>query len=274
MSLPFRKSLIHIAVKHKLDGFVVLDKIFHNFQLYVFDDPPLVYVEAELNKMIVARSILTGKYDSKTYVSFLKKADLLTLQDVWDHETFQDLLYDSDLRRCVDIMSMCGFKDLEIFNIVKAKIPGIDEAEIMAYLDCFADYTGMSFIEKKNFVYNYVNDPSHQRVYLKCLENRSLDYIRSVLNITLKSVDPMAYATRAAHIISAQTTQAIVDGDHKNIIDFLNLNLKVADSLQKLGAGNTSAADELQAALSGNHPYTPNKTYTIEELEALKMTNS
>ena len=227
--------------------------------------------------MMVPKSIVAGKYDLRTYVSFLKKADLMDLNEAWDAPAFQDFMYDSDLRRAVDILSMCVFRQEEIMRIAKDKYPELEDLQILTYLDCFCDFRGMNFVDKKNFVYNYIINPTAQQIYLRCLENRSADYIRSVLNVSLKTVDPMSLATRSAHISMMKTTQHLTSGDDQSLRNYLGINMKVASLLKELGAGNASAADELKKILDGPAPVEPAKTYTLAELEALqkvKISNS
>lgn len=270
MPLPFDKALIYVAVKHKLDSFIVLNELFRCFPIYVFDNPPLSYVQKRLEEMIVPKSILSGKYDSRTLMSFWKKMELLELEEIWQDAAFEDLLYDSDLRRTIDIMAMCGLRQTDMCVVAKAKIATLTDQHIHVYVDAFASFGSMSFIEKKNFVYNYVNDPVHQRLYMKCLENRSIDYIKSVLNIATQTVDPTTLVNRAASIASIKLGEVLVNGDMREINESIKLQLRIAETLQKLGAGNQSAAEELAKILSGENPNPPVKAYTLSELLALR----
>ena len=270
MPLPFDKTLLFIGVKYKLDAVTVLDELFRVFPLYVFDRPPLEYVEKRLEAMIVSKAIIAGKYDLRTYVSFLKKAELMELSEAWDTPAFQDLLYDSDLRRAMDILAMCAFRAEEITRIAKDKYPDLEDIQVLTYLESFCDFRGMSFVDKKNFVYDHIIDPTAQQIYLRCLENRSAEYIRSVLNVSLKTIDPMSLATRSAHISMMKTTQHLASGDDQSLRNYLGINMKSAALLQSLGAGNQSAAEELKKVLAGPSPTVPMKTYTLEELESLK----
>lgn len=271
MTLPFDKVMLFIGVKYNLDAVKVLDEIFTYLPMYVFDEPPLEYIIKRLEEMILPKSILAGKHDLKAYVGFLKRADLMDLNEAWDRPEFKEFLYDSDLRRTVDIMRMCSFRQEEILLVVKDKYSDIDEKQCQIYIDCFADFQGMQFIAKKNFVYSYIGNPAIQRLYMSCLENRSMEHIRSVLNITMKSIDPMTLATRAAQISMLRTTKHLVDENDQELRNYLNINMKSAALLQSLGAGSVSAVDELRKLMEAPSENTPVKVYTLAELEAKKI---
>jgi len=271
MPLPFDKTLLYIGVKYRLDPVKVLDEIFAYFPLYVWDETrPIDYIINRLGEMIVHKSIIVGKYDLKTYVAFIKKAELMELNEAWDEPVFQDLLFDADTRRTLDIMQMCGFRFDEIYRIAKERYPDIREFDVQTYLDCFANFTGMDFLQRRNFIYEFIGDNIAKNMYLKCLENRSPQFVKMVLNISLKLVDPMVLATQNAHIGMMKVSENLVVGNDESLLKFMSSNHKTATLLQALGAGSTSAADELKELLAAPSTKEPMKVMTIEELEQLK----
>ena len=271
MPLPFDKALLFIGVKHRLDPVKVLDELFTYFPFYVWDNVrPLDYIAKRLNEMIVHKSIPAGKYDLKTYVGFLKKVELMDLQEAWDMPVFQDLLCDSDTRRIIDIMAICNFRFDEILKVVKGRYTDIEDFQCQVYLDCFVHFSGMSFLQRRQFLYEFIGEAVHLNMHVKCLENRSPQFVKSVLNISLPLLDPMTIATQAAHISMMKTSEHLIGGDDQELRNFLNINMKSASLLQALGAGSTSAAEELKTALGTPSKKEPMKIMTIEELEQLK----
>jgi hypothetical protein len=79
----------------------------------------------------------------------------------------------------------------------------------------------------------------------------------------------MALVNSVADIAELKTREMMANND-PGLMEFLKLQMKVADQLQKLGAGNEDAAADLLKELHKTDNSPPVKRYTLEELEQLK----
>ena len=242
---------------------------------FICFDSPFAYVQDELNRISnIPTSVIKGNYNKNSLHRFLKESFLTNLHDLFDREQFQDLLYDVDLRRKVDGMAIAGFRPMEIELEVKQCIQDIDPVIIKTYLDCFVDYSDMGFDEKRNFIIKTFEEPIEQNLMLKCLQNKSKDMVRMFLGVNARIMNPIELINKTAQIITLKTQEGLLENDEVKIQNYLKLSIKVADVLQKFGAGNEDAAKQLLAALTKKPEdvgVTSPKPMSVEQLEDMYL---
>jgi hypothetical protein len=83
------------------------------------------------------------------------------------------------------------------------------------------------------------------------------------------SQDPMTLVNRIANIASMKLGEYLVSDDKQELRNLMSMGLKIADVMQKLGAGSKNAADELEKII--NQPEEPDEVIqhkSYEDLEA------
>lgn len=244
---------------------------------FICFDSPFAYVQDELNRIPnIPTSVIKGNYNKNSLHRFLKESSLANLHDLIERQQFQDLIYDVDLRRKVDGMAISGFRPMEIEIEVKQYIQDIDPVVIKTYLDCFADYSDMDFHDKKNFIIQSFEEPLEQKIMIKCIENKSKDMVRMFLGVNSRTMNPIELINKTAQIITLKTQEGLVENDEVKIQNYLKLSIKVADVLQKFGAGNEDAAKRLLEALSKKPEdvgISSPKPMSVEQLEDMFLEN-
>ena len=274
--LPFGKALLYIAVvkcriNFEQPSLVEFIQYLNEFFPFICFDSPFNYVSEELDKIHnVPASIIKGNYNKASLVKFLKESDLISMNELFDREQFQDLLYDVDLRRRVDGMAIAGFRHHEIELEVKQSIQDIDPVIIKMYLDCFANYFDMTFDQKRNFILQSFEDVNERKVLEKCLIVKSRDMVRMFLGVSSRTYNPIELINKTAQIITLKTQEGLIENDEAKLQNYLKLGIKVADVLHNFGVGNKDAAEALLLALSRKPDdvgVKSPKPMTVEELE-------
>jgi hypothetical protein len=280
--LPFRKALIYFAVvRCRIDfeqpSLLSFMQALNEYFPFICFDSPFAYVQDELNRIPnIPTSVIKGNYNKNSLHRFLKESSLTNLHDLIERQQFQDLMYDVDLRRKVDGMAISGFRPMEIELEIKQYIQDIDPVVIKTYLDCFADYSDMDYHAKRNFIIQSFEEPLEQKIMIKCIENKSKDMVRMFLGVNSRTMNPIELINKTAQIITLKTQEGLVENDEVKIQNYLKLSIKVADVLQKFGAGNEDAAKQLLAALSKKPEdvgVTSPKPMSVEQLEDMFLEN-
>ena len=244
---------------------------------FICFDSPFAFVQDELNHINnLPSSVIKGSYNKSSLQRFLKESSLMNLHDLIDREQLQDLLYDVDLRRKVDGMSIAGFRYREIELEIKQVIPDIDPVIVKTYLDCFANYNNMTFDEKRNFIIQTFEDAYERKVLLKCLESKSQDKIRMYLNVNARAFNPIEMINKTAQIVTLKTQEGLIEEDEDKIRTYLKLSIKVAEAIRDFGVGNKDATEALLAALTKNPEdlgIVSPKPMSVDELEDAFLQN-
>jgi hypothetical protein len=242
---------------------------------FISIDSPFGYVQDRLDRISnLPATIIRGNYNKQALLKFLKETDLINLHELLPRQQFQDLLYDVDLRRKVDGMSLCGFRHQEIELEIKQYITDIDPVVVKTYLNCFADFSNMTYDEKRNFVINTFEEPAEKITYVKCLENKSRDIIRAYLGVNTRVFNPIEMINRYAQIITIKINEGLRESDEVKLQGYIKLGLRSAETLDKFGVGNKDAAELLLAALAKKPEEiglnTP-KPMSVEQLEDMYL---
>lgn len=281
--LPYGKALLYLAVVEcKIDfeqpSLVEYLQILNEYFPFISFDSPFTYVTECLNNLHnLPATIVKGTYNKTSLQKFLKETSLQNMHEFFTRPQFQDLLYDVDLRRKVDGMAINGFRHHEIELEIKEHIPEIDPVIVKTYLDCFANYSTMNYDEKRNFIIQSFEEEREKKVLLKCIEHKSRDMVRMFLGVAARTVNPIELINRSAQIVTLKTQEGLVADDEVKIQAYLKLGIKIAEVLDKFGAGNKDAAEALLSALSKKPEdigvVTP-RPKTIEELEDMYLENT
>lgn len=269
-NIPFRRAYIYIAVRYgKSDSKLLARIIDRYFRTFYIRHSFLPKVVEYLKKKTMPMSIIHGKYNEQAFDHFVKECGFEELHDLIEGPHFESLLYNDELRFKVDIMSMCGLRIQDIEQVTRTYNDLIDARVLQVYLENFSDFIGMNYHDKKDFINEFVD--SEKQSWLACLENRSKAFIYPLLNIPIAvSRNPMTMVNNVVQIAELKTRQFLADNNEQRLMDYLKLQMKAADQLQKLGAGNEDAAADLLKELSKPDNSPPVKRYTMEELEQLK----
>lgn len=276
--LPFGKAMLYLAVAECRLDFEDPDqarllRTLNTYFPFIAFTAPSTYVQNALNKInSLPTTVVKGTFNRASLRKFLKEANLLDLHDVFNMRAFQDLLCNNDLRSKVDGMSMADFRYHEIELEIKHDIDDIDTVMVKAYLDCFANYTDMTFDHKRNLINSAFEDNEERRILMKCIETKSKDMLRMLLGASVRTYNPIELMNRAARIVTLKIQEGLSKDNDFMIQSYLKHSIRVAEVLQKFEVGNVNAAEQLLSVLSKKPEdvgiVTP-KPKTIDELENL-----
>lgn len=260
---PFQKLLIYFIVNAKFDRVVfarLLEKYLPSVQFN--HDDPFTYISNILNQENIPKSILTGNATLDTLKLFYQQYKLSDLNAIIKNEDFQDLVFDSDVRKKLEGMSLSPvFRDVDILR----EFNTINTLYIETYLDCFSDYKEL--ISKRNFIEMYIGDKRERNLYLRILENTSKYYLRVILDIKMPDLSPNEVINNALHAITLKVQNALLAEDDLALERWLKLQVSVSNNLHKLGANNKTDLDNLMEALQAEPIFDDPILYTKEKLE-------
>lgn len=236
-------------------------------------DTPISYIKERLDRIPnLPASIVTGKYNKIALTRFLKESGLMNLHDLFEKQQFQDLLYDIDLRKRIDGMSLSGFRPLEIEQEIHEHIQDINTVFTKTYLECFSDFREFDYAEKNSFIIHSYEDKHEQLTLLRCIATKSRDTVRTLLGVCTKNYNHIELINRIAQIAVMKTEEGLIEDNDIKLQAYLKLGIKVSESLHSFGVGNKDAADALLAALAKT-PEDQDKLnppqMTVTDLEAL-----
>ena len=266
--LPFEKALIYTVVaKAKIDGDKFCELSERYFRGITFEDPPISYVLERLSTLVIPKGILLGRFDQRHLTQFLRKMELIDLHERFSTPQFENLLFSPDIRIKLDIMSMVGFRFYEILAEARFIDDELTEDDVRVYLDAFADFSGMNYNAKRNYICQCIDSTVDSVLYNKCLDNRSYDYIRTILCLRQRSLDPLEMVQRVANMNNIKMTDYFINNNDTALQGSLSLTLKIAEMMQKLGVGNKNAAEELARILNSKDDREPLAIPSAEDLE-------
>lgn len=225
-----------------------------------FEDP-YDYTETFIKATPIPSSVFAGVDDIEAWRIYASKFQLLDLHAAFNKEEFEDIIFDTDIRRKINAMSLSNsFRKNDIIR----EFASIDAKYIGVYLDSFADF---SKIENLNsYVAKYISDVSDLNLFKKMLTVTSRMHLKALLGIKV-STDPKAIIEKSLNVIDIKADLALVDDDDDKLKDWVKLRINIAEKLLKMGAGNKTDLDNLLEALSAEPNFEDPVIYTKEQLE-------
>jgi len=280
--LPQGKALLYLAVvRCRIDfehpGLLEFMQSLNDWFPFLSFDKPVAYVLEHLNTIPnVPASVMKGSYNKVTLQKFLRESGLTDLHDLIERQQFKDLMHHTELKSKIEGMVISGFFAHEIENEISTVIPDIDPVIVRTYLDCFVNYYGMSFMDKRTFIMNTFEEPDERNTFLKALETKSKKSIRGFLGLQAPSFDPVETLNTVANMVGIRLRKSFRDETEPLLQDYLQLSLKTADLLHKMGVGNKDAAAQLLAELNKRPEdigvVTP-RPMSVDELNDLRLEN-
>ena len=281
--LPQGKALLYLAVvRCRIDfehpSLLEFMQGYMDWFPFLNIDKPVSYVLEHLNTIPnVPASVMKGTYNKVTLQKFLKESGLVDLHDLFEKQQFKDLMYHTEIRSKIEGMMISGFFIHEIESEVNNTIPGIDPVIIRTYVDCFANYYGMNFFDRRTYITDVFEEPNEKKTLIKCLETKCKKTIRAMLHLKPPVFDPVEDLNEAANMVGINLRRFFRDDDLEQLPKYLNLRFKAIDLLDKLGVGNKDAAAELLAELKKpvDDPSMPKppKAMSVDELNDLRLEN-
>jgi hypothetical protein len=281
--LPQGKALLYLAVvRCRIDfehpSLLEFMQGYMEWFPFLNIDKPVSYVLEHLNTIPnVPASIMKGTYNKPTLQKFLKESGLTDLHELFERQQFKDLMFHTETRAKIEGMMVSGFFAHEIEREVNTVIPDIDPVIVRTYIDCFANYYGMNFFDRRDFITDVFEQPDEKKDLLKCLNTKCKKTIRAVLHLKPPSFDPIEDLNEAANMVGINLRRFFRDDDLEQLPKYLNLRFKAIDLVDKLGVGNKDAAAELLAELkkSPDDPNIPKppKPMSVDQLNDLRLEN-
>jgi hypothetical protein len=195
----------------------------------------------------------------RIYCSIFKLSDL---HSVFMQEEFQNLIYDFDMRKQIDGMSLSHvFRPIEIMR----EFSSINQIVLGVYLDCFANFKEIK--NKERYINLHVCDESDQKRFLKILQTTSRNTLRVLLGLRINAPTPMEIIEKAYGIVNSKTDDAFISDNDVALEKWLKMQLAVADKMHNMGAGNQSDLDRLVAVLNAKPTFEDPIIYTKDMLD-------
>lgn len=260
---PFHKLLLYLIAISNFD----CAEFARNLKVYLpsikFDyENPFDYITAYIQSRPIPTYMLQGKVDVAGFKMYCNKYHLNNLHGVFTHAEFEDLIFDTDIRRKIDAMSISpSFRVLDITR----EFAGINSTYIDVYLDCFANFADIANIS--SYIVKYIGDELEQKLLKKILATTSRQHLKLILGIKTIDLSPKSLIEDSLSISHLKTQIALLDNDDANLERWLKLQVTLADKLIRLGAGNKSDLDNLLETLRAVPDFTDPIIYTKEQLE-------
>lgn len=260
---PFHKLLLYIVAISNFDR----TEFVKNLKLYLpsirFDyENPFDYIEKFIKQKPVPGCILKGKADITGFHLFCSKFQLHNLHGIFTHTEFEDIIFDSDIRRKIDAMSISpSFRKIDILR----EFPGVNSIYIETYLDCFSNFEQIDNLN--SYIVKYIGDSLEQKLFKKILETSSRQHLKVMLGIKTIDLSPKSLIEDSLNISHLKTQTALLEDNDDNLERWLKIRVSIAEKLIKLGAGNKSDLDNLIEALNAEPDFKDPVIYTKEQLE-------
>lgn len=260
---PFHKLLLYLVAISNFDR----QEFVKNLKTYLpsirFDyENPFDYVDKFLKLTPLPTCVLKGKADITGFHVFCSRFKLHNLHGIFTHADFEDIIFDTDIRRKIDAMSISpSFRKLDIVR----EFPGVNALYIETYLDCFSDFEKLENVN--SFVVKYIGDSLEQKLFKKILETSSRQHLKVMLGIKTIDLSPKALIEDSLNISHLKTQTALLEDDDDNLERWLKMRVSIAEKLIKMGAGNKSDLDTLLEALKAEPDFKDPVIYTREQLE-------
>jgi hypothetical protein len=228
----------------------------------VFEDDIFEYTESAIGEVPIPGCIRSS-CDPTSLKLFCNIFKLNTLNSVFGNEDFEDLIFDTDLRRKIDSMMISSvFRPIDVVR----EFSQINSLIVETYMDCIANFKG---INKHSYVGKYIADPLEQKLFTKILTTGSRQHLKVMLGLKSDTMNPMDVLKKSLDIANLKTDIALMGDNDAELEKWIKLRVVVAGRLHQMGAGTQSDLDRLINALKAEADYEDPKIYTKEDLENL-----
>lgn len=262
IKFPFHKLLLYLLAISKFDRpeFASLLNSYLPSVKFEFEDP-FDYAEKHIKAIPIPACVYAGVDDINGWHIYSNRFKLTDLHAAFNKEQFEDIVFDTDIRRKIDAMSLSStFRKVDIVR----EFSNIDAQYLGVYIDSFADF---SKLENKNtYVARYVGDASEQKLLKKILETTSRSHLKVILGIK-SNLNPKDIIEEALDSANLKSKLALLDDDDEKLEKWLKLKVGFAEKLLKMGAGNKTDLDNLLEALNAEPDFSDPIIYTKEQLE-------
>lgn len=267
---PFHKLLYYLIAISKFDRISFVENLNLYLPSIIFDyEDVFDYTKDFLSKKPLPACVLKGNDDSSGFRLYNNIFGLNDLNAVFTCEDFEDLIFDSDLRRKIDAMALSpSFRKIDIIR----EFSTINQNYINIYLDCFANF---NLIQNRNiYISKYIGDELEKKLYQKVLSTSSRSHLKVILGIKLPDISPKDVLAKSLNIASLKTDIALLSNNDIELERWIKLQVGFAEKLHKIDSGNKSDLDALIEALDCKPTFDEPKIYSKEELESVYQNSS
>jgi hypothetical protein len=260
---PFHKLLLYLLAISKFDRveFASLLELYLPYISFEFEDP-FDYAEKYIKATPIPACVYAGVDDIHGWRIYLGKFKLEDLHAAFNQEQFEDIIYDTDIKRKIDAMSLSSV--FRKSDIVK-EFSRFDPQYIGIYLDTFADFTKVP--NKNSYVAKYIADKSMQRLFKATLDTTSRSKLKVMLGMS-SDIDPKALINRAIEITRQQLEEAY-ENNQDNLQSWIKMQVSFSEKLLKMNAGNKTDLDDLLQELKAAPKFEDPTIYTKDQLEIM-----
>ena len=226
-------------------------------------EDPYDYAEKLVKSIPLPACVYAGIDDISGFRIYLNRFRLEDLHAAFNKEQFDDIVFDPDIRRKIDAMSLSPvFRKIDI---IREFSNHFDAQYITVYLDCFANFFDVE--NKNSFIAKYIGDPVDLKLFKKIITTSSRAHLKVIIGIK-SSLDPKTIIEKSLGQIDLKADIAFDSDDDDKLERFTKLRIGIAERLIKMGAGNKSDLDNLMEALNAEPEFTDPVIYRKEDLEA------
>lgn len=262
INYPFHKLLFYLLViaKFRRVEYASLLNTYLPSIKFDFEDP-FEYIQKIVKEIPLPAGVYSNKEDPSSLIIYLSRFKLRELHTVFNQEQFEDIIFDTDLRRKIDAMALSpSFRKIDIIR----EFPSINHEYIEIYLDCFANFDQ---IDSRNiYVSKYIGDPSERSLLIKVLTTTSRIHLKTILGIRT-NLDPKTIIEKSLSVMDMKSDLALINEDDDKLERWTKLRISIAEKLIKMGAGSKTDLDNLMEALKAEPDFKDPVIYTKEDLE-------
>lgn len=264
---PFHKLLLYLIAISKFDR----RKFAEYLELYlpsvIFEDDIFEYTDGIVSEIPIPGCIRSSN-DPSSLNLFCNIFKLNALNSVFNNEDFEDLIFDTDLRRKIDSMMISSvFRPIDVVR----EFSHINSLVVETYMDCIANFKD---INKHSYIGGFIGDPLEQKLFSKILTTGSRQHLKVMLGLKSETMNPMDVLKKSLDIANLKTDIALMGDNDTELEKWIKLRVVVAERLHKMGAGTQSDLDRLIDVLKAEADYEDPKIYTREDLENLDQGTS
>ena len=262
INYPFHRLLFYLLVIAKFRRTEYVSLLNTYLPSIVFDhNDPFEYIQKLVKEIPLPAGIYSGKEDPSSFNIYLSRFKLRELHTVFNQEQFEDIIFDTDVRRKIDAMSLSpSFRKIDIIR----EFPSINHEYIEIYLDCFANFDQ---IDSRNiYIATHIGDPSEKSLLIKVLTTTSRIHLKTILGIKT-NLDPKTIIEKSLSVMDMKSDLALINEDDDKLEKWTKLRIMIAEKLIKMGAGSKTDLDNLMEALKAEPDFKDPVIYTKEDLE-------
>ena len=221
------------------------------------------YAASYISKQPLPRDLSVIDIDKSNLNIVLKQQRIINLHMAFSSSEFLDIIYDSDIRRKIDAMSISPlFRREEIYR----EFPNIQTMLIDTYIECFANFDYLK--SKTSYVNRYIGDEEEKMLLIKVLETSSKKYLKLIIGLKGLETSPLELINRALNITTAKVETALIKNEDDKLDKYLRMQVMISEKLHKLGAGSKSDLEVLLETLRQVKPdYEDPRIYSKKELD-------